>query len=153
MVGIRFTYIAKNAGQHFLGLLLNAVNIEDFIWQIDESDIYILPCKSNDYLFNSAIIDGYSFKNTINQKRYFVVSCSLKAYPSLGSVKDLSTYKDYVNSDCQMIVVITDNQFVTILAKKDIMIKNIETKIKNYGISLSVEYITKLDDDRYLTNI
>ena len=41
MIGIRFTYIAKNAGQHFLGLLLNAVNIEDFIWQIDESDIYI----------------------------------------------------------------------------------------------------------------
>ena len=88
MIGVRFEYDVSKVGNCFLHTILDKVDVDKYVWNINFDDIYLVPCKGNDYLFHSKILDGTNFLERISKAQYVVIQCNLQAFPTIDSVTD-----------------------------------------------------------------
>ena len=152
MIGVRFTFDDSKVGDHFLSTILDKIDVANFTWNMYSDDIYLVPCKGNDYLFNSHIVDGPTFYKNITTLNYVVIMSNLQAFPNVESVRDLHTYSDYVKSECQMLVAVTDNQFVEVLSKNEQAVKQVYQNALQNAFS-RIAIIEELEDSTLLTDI
>lgn len=132
MVGLQYEYNPYSVGEQFLRLILDGVPIENYIWKFVNDDIYPLPVLDNSSLFNKQIVDGHDFSQKISTNSYQVISCNIQAFSMEKDITDLRTYEDYLNSKCQIVVVVIDNQFVDILAKDKTIVEQVyRNAVKN----------------------
>lgn len=152
MIGVRFEYDVSKIGNRFLHTILNKVDVSKYVWNVNFDDIYLVPCKGNDYLFHSKILEGTVFFESISLAQYVVIQCNLQAFPTMDSVTDLNTYLDYQKSKCQLVVVVTDNRYVGILSKDERTIQQIhKNAIENRFCKIS--FINELDLSMYLSDL
>ena len=139
MIGVRFEYDVSKVGNCFLHTILDKVDVDKYVWNINFDDIYLVPCKGNDYLFHSKILD-------------VVIQCNLQAFPTIDSVTDLNTFMDYQKSRCQLVVVVTDNRYVGILSKDERIVQQIYKNAVENRFSM-ISFINELDFSTYLSDL
>ena len=152
MIGVRFEYDVSKVGNCFLHTILDKVDVDKYVWNINFDDIYLVPCKGNDYLFHSKILDGTNFLERISKAQYVVIQCNLQAFPTIDSVTDLNTFMDYQKSRCQLVVVVTDNRYVGILSKDERIVKQIY-KNAYENIFIMISFKNDLDFSNYLSEM
>lgn len=94
---------------------------------------------------------GNEFENVINSEHY-VLFLKLQAYQKTVNYQNLHTYKEFAEDNCQLLVLVSDSEFVEIYAKELPVLKNI------YGFAeqnafFDMEYITDDNDSRTVFNI
>lgn len=94
---------------------------------------------------------GNEFENVINSEHY-VLFLKLQAYQKTANYQNLHTYKEFAEDNCQLLVLVSDSEFVEIYAKEFPVLKNI------YGFAeqnafFDMEYITDDNDSRTVFNI
>ena len=142
-IGIEFNI--PNEYGNFLEQILKQINLDEYIWKIEEDEIYINNNrKSNDNddnLFKKPIYKNADFKKIIEQEDYYIIFANIKLYVKQDNTI-INTYKDFIESSCILILLVTVSKFVEIYSKDE----NILDKIYNNALKSkfhNICYITK----------
>lgn len=136
MIGIRFEI--PNEWNNYLSLIFNDVDDKSFNWIISDEEIFLADYSD---LFKESIYKNSTFKEVISNNKYYLISGNILAFKS-SNYKDINTYEDFQNSDCEILVVVVDSYYVDVYVKNDKILEQIrnnaiDNKFKN------IEYIIK----------
>lgn len=128
MLGIEFKI--PNVCGTVLNDILDGIKLEDFIFKLGYEEVFL---SNNEFLFKEDIYSGLEFSKLIKNKKYYTVFLNLKLYDKNTNYDDdIENYNDFLNSNCKLILIITDCEYVEIYSK-DIKYLNIikENAIKH----------------------
>lgn len=128
MLGIEFKI--PNVWGTLLNDILDGIKLEDLIFKLGYEEVFL---SNNEFLFKEDIYFGLEFSKLIKNKKYYTVFLNLKLYDKNTNYDDdIENYNDFLNSNCKLILIITDCEYVEIYSK-DIKYLNIikENAIKN----------------------
>lgn len=147
MRGLSFE-IPNRYGQYLLDIL-NTFDFKQYFWKTGgEEAYYIEHDELGTPLFPKPhVYTGDAFYKRISEKDYYVIFADLKAFTDPLHVKEITTYEEFLNSQCEIALLLVDSSYVTIYAKDlevltALHIKAIEAKYEN------VAYITDENDSR-----
>lgn len=148
------TFEIPNAYGTYLLDILEPLSGLELFWSIEEQEIYtVQDDKLSDTLLfaNNTTLENKSFWKTLKESEYYIIFSDLKAY-STSSIDVVNTYTDFLQSDCQLVLLIADGTIVTIYCKDP---HSLET-LYNQAVAKAfedIEYITNENDARtYLSN-
>lgn len=140
-IGIEFKI--PNEYGRFLREILEQINLDKYIWKIEEDEIYVNDNKesNDDFLFKNSMYKNADFKRIIAQEDYYIVFANIKLYIKQDNII-INTYKDFMESSCILILLITDSEFVEIYSKDENLLDEIyDNALKNKFCNIC--YITK----------
>ena len=138
------TFEIPNGYGKYLFEILSDININRFTWRIGGGESYIK--ETGEALFPSlCTVTGKNFYEIISKEEYYLIFVDLKAFPNKLGVKEISTYQDFVNSECQFVFLLVDSSYVTIYSKDQNIIQQLFSKGLSVGYE-NIEYITDEND-------
>lgn len=138
MIGVSFTI---DSSKNPLQQILHCVDIPKYSWYIVDSQSEAWDNYLGGNFFENNYFNGYDFKNKLVSDHY-VIFLKLQAYLENGAFSEIRTYDDFLQSDCEILLLIYDCNFVEIYAKD----KKLISSFYNNAIDNcwnSVKYITK----------
>lgn len=135
-----------NAFGKYLVDLLTSVPFSEYKWSIDNDEIHIL--KNNELtdegLFDDdlKIMQGEMLYNVVKSNTYYLIFVTLRAFPQNGNVQTFRIYKEFLDSDCQIVITVYDCSYVMYWCKDEKLI----TEIYKYALSKdykNVKYISE----------
>jgi len=128
MNGLEF--IIKNEYNDWIYQILRNLSFENYIWKIDEDDVYY----NNDFLFDKDFYNNDEFFRIIKGKNYYTVFCNIQLYSDIKDCITIDVPTDFINSKCELILLITDNIFVEVYSKNEDNLNMIKDNLKLIGI-------------------
>ena len=147
MRGISFEI--PNAYGKYLLELLDGLDITEWTWKIGDGESYVIQKDAlGEPLFsNDCLLDGDELGRIISMDDYYLIFVDLKAFSKTSSVRDITTYQEFMESDCQFVILIVDCSYVTIYAKDQHTVQHLFLKAIANGYE-NTEYITDENDER-----
>lgn len=143
MIGIRFEI--PNSWGNYLGIMLDKVITKNFIWKTFDEEILLTNEKD---LFDRDIYDDTNFRNIILNSKYYIIHGNILAFKS-RNFKIIHNYQEFIESDCEILIVIVDSTFVDIYAKENSILKELERN----AIRNNFKNIKYIYDDNSKRNI
>ena len=147
MRGLSFE-IPNEYGQYLFNIL-NAFDFKQYVWKTGgEEAYYIENGELGIPLFlKPHVYTGEGLYKSISETDYYVIFADLKAFPNPLLVKEITTYEEFLNSQCEFVLLIVDCAYVTIYVKSPevltaVYAKAIASEYEN------VAYITDENDSR-----
>ena len=140
MIGLEFK--VKNEYNNFLFKILNSIDVQQHIWMIITDDIIFPKGGNNDGIFDSDIVEGQIFLNCIAKDEYYMIFVDLKAFPVCGKQIEIKSFKDFMDSDCQMILLCVDSEHIEFYSKDEAILKTVFENCLKYGFE-SVKHISE----------
>ncbi|WP_225742818.1 DUF2691 family protein [Marinilactibacillus sp. Marseille-P9653] len=146
MKGLSFE-IPNMQGKYLLDIL-EETNLKDMNWWIGGGESYKIQNNTlGDSLFSEEWemdkIGGEKLHKLISQQEYYLIFCDLKGFPKNSDAKEVSTYEEFLESDCQFVLNLVDSSYTTIYSKNQMTIENLYTK----AIILGYENVSYLEDE------
>ena len=112
--------------------LLNSLNLTKYNWNVVEKEI-ILNKKNIDL---ETVIDVDVLKNIISNELYFIYFLNIRAYPKNKKISGIKNYSDFLKSDCEIIILISDGNFIEIYSKNQETLENVKkiAKTNKYNV-------------------
>ncbi|MCH7322108.1 DUF2691 family protein [Solibacillus sp. MA9] len=124
--------------------ILNDIEINGLTWRIGGGESYIK--ENGEPLFPSlCTVNGETLHEIISNEEYYLIFVDLKAFPNKLDVKEISTYQEFVKSECQFVLLLIDSSYVTIYSKDQNIIQQLFSKGVSAGYE-NIEYITDEND-------
>lgn len=111
MKGISFKIPNKKG--YYLKQIFNNVDIANYSWNVCYQQII---WEKVEPFFPGDIISGHTLSRCIDRECYIIFS-DLKAFENINEVRDITTYTDFVNSKCKLILLIDDQVNASIYSK------------------------------------
>lgn len=94
-------------------------------------------------------MNGKEFSKCISYSDYYLIFADIHAYPLKGKVKTIETYQDFLVSDCDLVFLCADSEFVEVYCKNKKTLQRIvenceKYKFKTTEISLESAYTRRL---------
>ena len=106
--------------------LFNKINI----------DLYDFIIYENEIIKKNENVDNVNAKNIFyNNINYSIIFLNLQLYRKQDKIKTIITYDDFINSNCRLILLITDNRYLEIYFNDDFIKEKIISNLKKYGFS------------------
>lgn len=139
MIGIEINH---NSGyEHVLWDLLQDIELNNYSLNITEQEI--LSKDANGYI----LWDSTNFLTKIKES-YYIIFLNLQLFSKNSQITVINTYEDFLNSACQMLLLISDHNLIEIYFKdeniKHIILQNLKNKNIHYDIK------TKENDSRQI---
>lgn len=148
-MNIGLSFILPNSWGWHLAEIFENIDVEQFDWQILESNI--LQIEGNGLSSCDNWINGEAFKQMIHfESKYYTYFVKYHAYLKRTDGAEIRTLQEFLDSKCKLIVLIDDGVYVSIYTRDDSMIAQIEKNAFKYGFS-EVLITTPENDQR--TNI
>lgn len=145
MRGVSFKILRTT--QNMLWQILKCIDIKSYYWLLIPNQSEVWGSLSKDSLWNTTFCDGESFFHFV-KSTHFIISLKLQAYSvATKELFDIHTYEEFLKSDCQLLLLIYDCEFVEIFAKDPSVISDIYKNaiLCNYA---NISYITDQNDGR-----
>ncbi len=130
--------------------ILKCIDVKNYIWHniLSQTEVW---CDSNESIFEKHLIEGEDFEKAI-QKDHYVVFLKLQAYLTENPFVNIHTYEQFSASDCQIMVLVYDCEFVEIFIKDMRIIENV---YKNALVCdyMDLKYITDQNDGRSIMDL
>lgn len=139
----------------FLGEILKPFEMTEFIWRIGDEGSYLLKDdKLGEPLFPNEIngMDGLLLKGLLEDNEYYLIFADLKAYRKGKNSADIETYEEFLNSDCQLVLLVVDSAFVTLYCKDNEKLESLYHNAKLNGF-YNLKYITDENDTRTVLSV
>lgn len=144
-IGVKFEI--PNEYGNYLYDILKPLPVECYQWLVDNDEVHLLKDNkfTNEFLFNDdRIISGEKLYESSRNNSYYMIFLNLRAFLKDGDVKAVSKYKDFLESDCQIIIAVYDCSYVMFWCK------DIKLAVKMYEYANSkgyenVKYISEKD--------
>lgn len=134
----------------FLYEVLQPCKITEFIWHIGGEESYLVEDdKLGEPLFTDKInwIKGLLLKEHLEDKKYYLIFVDLKAYSKGNYPADIETYEDFLNSDCELVLLVVDSVYITIYCKDKEKLERLYDNANKKGFN-KLHYITDKNDTR-----
>jgi hypothetical protein len=134
----------------YLAEILKPIEITASNWYIGGEESYIVGDGTLDIsLFDGEIfgMKGSSLKNVIENNEYYLIFANLKAFPKDIEVIDIQSYEEFLNSSCQLILLVIDSSYIAIYCKDQDQLEGLFNNAINLGFD-KVNYITDENDFR-----
>lgn len=151
MIGIRFQI--PNEYNNFLLKIFSHVDVMQYEWDIItdsslEKDILTNKMKTSSGIFTSNKLTGEMFLKCISKNNYYMIFVDIKAFSKTGRHSCIFSFADFVNSDCQLIFLCTDSQFVTVFCKDMGVLKQISDNCLQFGFQ-NINFIRYQDGNQF----
>lgn len=136
----------KENGRGKLCKIFEGIDVTNFNWYYvaDESEVW--TDNENEEYFDKKYYSGKEFSRCIDKDGY-VIFLKLQAYSGAAKTENIASYEEYVKSDCQIVVLIYDCEYVEIYCKNTELIKAIFEQARRINYR-DVELITDENDCR-----
>lgn len=138
-----------NAYGKYLFEILDGTNIKGFTWKIGDGESYFVENNTlgNPLFPTTCILNGEGLHKEISKQDSYLIFVDLKGFLKKSDVREIATYQEFVESECQFVLLLVDSSYVTIYSKDQIIIKNVFAKAVSAGYK-NIEYITDENDKR-----
>ncbi|MGE7604411.1 DUF2691 family protein [Peribacillus sp. NPDC097675] len=133
----------------FIGEVLKPIDITVFSWRIGNGESYIIVDDELDeelFTEDKKVIEGAELKTLLENNIYYIIFADLQAYPK-GEFSDIETYEEFIESQCELILLVVDSCYITIYCKNKETIELLYKNAIESGFE-DVEYITDENDTR-----
>ena len=133
-----------------LGDLLKPFNIESFNWYIGGEESYFIQNDTlGKLMFHEDIygMDGRVLKELLENNEYYIIFANFKAFLREKDVIDVQTYEEFLNSDCQLVLLVVDCEYATVYCKDQGKLEALYHNAISNGYE-DVQYITNENDFR-----
>jgi hypothetical protein len=144
------TFEIPNEHGKILGNILKTFNAEIFNWYIGGEESYFIQNDTlGDALFDQEIygMDGRVLKELLENNEYYILFANFKAFPKEKEIINVQTYEEFLNSDCQLVLLVVDCVYATIYCKDQGKLEALCHNAIRNGYE-DVEYITHENDFR-----
>ncbi|MFO1443908.1 DUF2691 family protein [Bacillus sp. Bva_UNVM-123] len=134
----------------FLGEILKPYEITEFIWRSGGEESYLVEDDElGELLFPDEVnwMNGLILKDLLEGNKYYLIFVDLKAYSKGKNPADIESYEDFLNSDCQLVLLVVDSTYVTIYCKDRVKLESLYHNAKIKGFD-NIRYITDKNDAR-----
>lgn len=147
MRGVSFEIPNKYGKQLFD--ILKDVDVSRWDWQIGGGEAYIIEdgALGKDLFGTITSLTGKELLKLISENEYYLIFADLKAYMKVESELEIETYEDFLDSDCQFVLLTVDSSYVTIYSKSKSTIQSLYDQAVAAKYK-KVEYITDDNDER-----
>lgn len=124
MINVRFKI--KNEYDNPLKKIFNNINIRNYYWKIEYSEVY--DCNDEilgKNIFDQDIMTGKEFETDANTEIYYMIFLTAIAFDSRDTIVDVNNYADFVNSNAKIAFVCTDNVYIDVFSKDESVLKQI----------------------------
>jgi len=141
------TFEIPNGYGKYLFEILSDLELNGLNWRIGGGESYIIENNTlGEPLFPSlCTVNGETLSELISKEEYYLIFVDLKAFANKLDVKEIATYQEFVESECQFVLLVVDSSYVTIYSKKQYIIKQLFSMGVNAGYK-NVKYITDEND-------
>lgn len=142
--------IPNEHGQ-ILGDLLKPVDLAKYVWKLGNSEAYFIKLKGQfeDFFTNDdyeQAIVGANLEKRFDQELYYTIFVDLQGYPS-ERFTAITTYEDFVRSDCEIVILLTDSTYLDIYCKDLYLLKELYLHAKNMQFE-DLHFLTNENDNR-----
>ena len=138
--GISFQ-IPNEHGSH-IGKILEGIHIESYIWKIVDDEVIL---NIDDDLFSTEILKGDELKRIICNPSYYMVFLNMQAFSAEGDTDTITTFSDFIKSNCEIVLLVCDCIFVDIYVKSKENVEIIKLNAERYKYE-KIQYITAEND-------
>lgn len=131
--------------------ILETVDVTEYYWINIKNQTETFDEQLADDFLLQECYDGYSFQKLINCNHY-IISLKLQAYTSSHNFESIHTYDEFLKSDCQIVILIYDCEFVEIYSKKLSITNSIYQQAIDNGYN-NVVFLTDSNDCRSVMDI
>ncbi len=138
--GLRFKLL--NKFDFFINKILDGINKDTYVWRISEDQVFL---EKGDFLYDSYIYSGQKFNEIISKSPYYTAALNLQVFPCGTNFQQINNYCDFLNSNCELVVLMCDTIYVDIYSKSMNIIEIIRLNAQNNNFQ-EIEYITDEND-------
>lgn len=149
--GISFK-VSQTFSGRILFDILNFLDLEDYVWYNVKDQSETWANMQGDEFLNMNTYSGTEFKNLVLQPHY-IVFVKLQAYFYDHNFYNIKNYTEFCQSDCQLLILVSDCDYIEIYVKDDKLVKNFYEFIVDNKSYIDVTYITDLNDTRTNLNV
>lgn len=154
--GVRgISFEIPNEYGHWLANILKPIDCKKYNWLIGSGEEYKL--RDNDLmpLFpeDVRLLKGeelLKFVDTVESQ--YIIFSDLKAFPAGANVLEIDKYEDYVESDCELILLIVDSAYTSIYCKDPKVLSELYGSMESLKVD-KLAYITDENDFRYTVRV
>ncbi len=132
MIGIEATYISSY--EKLIYTLLKGIDFKKYDFYVVEDEIIV---EGGNKKFPDKIV-GDEFLDYFSKDDYYVIFLNLQIYNKGVEAFDIYDYNEFLKSDCQFILLVTDNRYIECYFKdeniKDVVLKNLDANNISYDI-------------------
>lgn len=134
---------------NFLWRILQLVEIANYRWQTSGESYFVVEGELDDEeLFHDyEIVEGAVFEQQLKTNQYYTIFVELKAFPYGKMVNQVNTYEEFADSDCELVLLIADNSYVSIYCKNKNIIEKLYFNALQHDFE-DVQFITDENDTR-----
>jgi hypothetical protein len=146
MIGLDITLSKKNY-KNLIHKILNGIDLLNYKWYIYEDQIlYDENGEIKQGIFNADVLSGEEFVKCISRRGYWFVFVDIKAYKIGNKSVVIETFKDFLSSDCELVILCIDSTYVSIYCKN----RNILDIIYNNCANCEFEKVCYISYDEAL---
>lgn len=123
-----------------LHLILKDIGVENYFWVLVQEDVI-------DNFFLKDIYRGEEFEKIINDDTCYAVFINLQAYLKKDDFVVINNYDDYLKSNCELVLFINDNSYISIYVKDRFILETIK-KNAEINVFRNIRFITDENDTR-----
>ncbi|MDZ5711386.1 DUF2691 family protein [Jeotgalibacillus haloalkalitolerans] len=130
--------------------ILNPIDLTQFNWHNENEEAYLIVNGQLDHeLFSESPkqIEGNELQRRIEDNEHYIIFADLKAFPRGEKAHNIDTYESFLDSNCQMILLIIDCVDVTIYCKDNETLRSLYENARSNQFE-DVQYISDVNDGR-----
>lgn len=146
MKNMGVSFEIPNEYGNYLSDILEPLPVKFYQWLIDDDEIHLLKDNefTNEFLFNDdRIVSGQKLYEDSKNNTYYMVFVTLRAFLKDGTIKAVSKYKEFLESDCQIILSVYDCSYVMFWCKDKKLVKDMYM----YALSRNYENVKYISEE------
>lgn len=148
--GIEFQIPSDNG--KYLFNILEKIDLDTCHCYVEFNEIYRFDGDQNLLcLLDKNFYQGNELKKIIRGNEYIVIFLELFIYQENKKFKEIQTYDDFTNSECEMILLIADSSYATLYHKNKSILNSLYKQFRLAGYS-DISYIDE-NDSRYRMSV
>ena len=130
----------KNEYSDYLNKLFNGIDLANYVWEIHADDfLYTENGAVKGKLFERDVLTGEEFYKCISRDSYYMIFADIKAYPLDEEHIEINTLEDFLESNCEMVLLCTDSTYIEFYCKSREILDRINNNCKSDNF-LNVEF-------------
>ena len=108
----------KNEYSSYLSKIFSGFNLLNYVWTINADDTLLLENENlKQDFFGANVLNGEEFTKCISRDSYYMIFADIKAYPIGKEFAEIKTFDDFLESNCEIVLLCTDSTFIEFYCK------------------------------------
>lgn len=99
--------------------------------------------NDQEFFKDNSVVEGAVFANHLKTNQYYTIFVELQAYPFGQAVDLVQTYEEFIDSDCELVLLLADSSYVSIYCND----RNVIEKLFINALKNDFEEVQLITDD------